>query len=157
MSRSRTALLAALAALGAGLAACGDTTQTIEVSGPPDPGLATSAPKPVQGNRVTVDATEFAFVPSAVVARAGRVTLTLADRGSMAHELVVLRTSAAPGSLPIAAGGKVAEQQAVGRIPLTAPGAKRTRTLRLPAGRYVFLCNVPGHYSSGMEGTLTVR
>jgi plastocyanin len=29
--------------------------------------------------------------------------------------------------------------------------------LRLPAGRYVFYCDIPGHRAQGMEGTLTVR
>jgi plastocyanin len=150
------AVTAILAAAG-GLAACGDSTQTIAVSGPPDPGLATAAPAPARGNRITVAATEFAFVPSEVQARPGKVTLTLADKGSMAHELIVLQTGAAPGALPQAGGGRVAERGAVARIPLTGAGGSRTRTLRLRPGRYVYLCNVPGHYASGMEGTLTVK
>lgn len=38
-----------------------------------------------------------------------------------------------------------------------APGESETMTLNLPAGTYTFYCNVPGHRSAGMVGTLVVE
>ncbi|MFI5123278.1 MAG: plastocyanin/azurin family copper-binding protein [Vicinamibacteria bacterium] len=38
-----------------------------------------------------------------------------------------------------------------------AGGADGTVTLDLDAGKYVIFCNLPGHYSSGMYGSLTVK
>ncbi len=40
---------------------------------------------------------------------------------------------------------------------LLAPGANGTAQFTLPAGTYTYLCTYPGHYSSGMKGTLTVQ
>jgi plastocyanin len=38
-------------------------------------------------------------------------------------------------------------------------GAGKTATgkVKLPAGAYTFYCDIPGHESAGMEGTLTVK
>lgn len=40
------------------------------------------------------------------------------------------------------------------RVPV---GATRTRTIDLPAGRYDFVCAVPGHEQAGMVGVLVVE
>jgi uncharacterized cupredoxin-like copper-binding protein len=37
------------------------------------------------------------------------------------------------------------------------PGGTSTLTVKLAAGKYTFLCPVPGHAAAGMTGTLTVR
>lgn len=154
----RRSLALAAGALSLALGACGQSTQTIEVTGPPDgPPPAAPTATPVRGNTVTVKATEFAFAPAAIIAKAGRVTVRFENAGKMDHQFVVLRTAAAPGSLPVVAGGRVSEADVVGR-PTTLPAGRRTTVrLRLTPGRYTYVCNEPGHYSSGMEGTLTVR
>jgi uncharacterized cupredoxin-like copper-binding protein len=92
----------------------------------------------------------------AVAAKAGKLTITLDNKGKMPHELVVLKTSAAAGSLSVKSG-RVSESRSVGEVSETAAGATKSTTLKLKAGSYVFVCNIPGHYADGMRGTLTVR
>jgi plastocyanin len=38
-----------------------------------------------------------------------------------------------------------------------APGATEEITINAPAGEYEFYCNIPGHESAGMKGTMTVE
>ena len=99
--------------------------------------------------------TEFAFAPATLTAKAGKLKLTLVNRGRTVHELVVLKTAQAAGALKVS-GGRVSEAHAVGEVSETAAGATRSATLNLAPGRYVFVCNIPGHYEDGMRGTLTV-
>ena len=47
-----------------------------------------------------------------------------------------------------------AQGKAPGEIPEVAAGKSGKATLKLPAGRYVMYCNIPGHYAAGMYGTL---
>ena len=49
------------------------------------------------------------------------------------------------------------EAGATGEIPEQRPGQTASHTFNLTAGKYVFICNVPGHDKSGMYGSLTVR
>jgi uncharacterized cupredoxin-like copper-binding protein len=44
----------------------------------------------------------------------------------------------------------------IARSSLVQSGDTSTFTIdNLPAGKYVFYCDVPGHRAAGMEGTLT--
>ena len=36
-------------------------------------------------------------------------------------------------------------------------GKSASKKVKLPAGKYAFYCDIPGHESAGMEGTLTVK
>ena len=36
-------------------------------------------------------------------------------------------------------------------------GQSASKKVELTAGKYTFYCDIPGHESSGMEGTLTVK
>ncbi|MGI8623769.1 MAG: plastocyanin/azurin family copper-binding protein, partial [Solirubrobacteraceae bacterium] len=109
------------------------------------------------GGKVTVAAKEYSFAPSAIAAKAGKLHLTLENKGAMAHELIVLKTSAAPGSLKVGASGRVSEKSSVGEVSTITAGATKTTTLDLKPGKYTFVCNIPGHYKDGMYGQLTVH
>lgn len=130
----------------------------------PGAGATMPAPAPLPSTRLnasasgraTVSAQEFAFSAGRIDARAGRLRLTLRNRGTVAHEIVLLRTDAGATTLP-GQGGRVSEATAVGKVPLTAPGSSRTAGFTLKPGRYLFVCNVVGHYASGMRGRLVVR
>lgn len=89
-------------------------------------------------------------------AKAGKLKLTLVNEGKAEHELVVLKTDQPAAGLKVS-GGRVDEADSVGEISETAPGATKSATLTLGPGRYVLVCNIPGHYQGGMRGTLTVR
>ena len=97
-----------------------------------------------------------AFDPKDAVATAGKVTISAPNDGNVVHELVVLKTGADPAKLPMD-GDEVNESANVGEIPDVAPGATKKVTIKLAAGKYAMVCNLPGHYAAGMYGSLTVK
>ncbi|MEA2139885.1 MAG: hypothetical protein QOG56_3035 [Solirubrobacteraceae bacterium] len=106
--------------------------------------------------KLAVTASEFAFDPSTLAAKPGKLTITMKNAGKDGHELVVLRTATKADGLKVS-GGRVSEKDAIGEIGDTAGGASKSATFDLEAGTYVYVCNIPGHYGKGMRGTLTVR
>ena len=85
--------------------------------------------------QVTVAMTEFRFILSTRSVPTGAVVFRLVNRGHVAHDFKI-------------AGKKSA---------LIAP-AKRglLRVVFRRAGRYPYVCTVPGHAAAGMKGFLTV-
>lgn len=98
---------------------------------------------------VTVRLDEWKVMPSVASVRAGKVTLVARNVGQVDHNLVVLRTNLAPRRLPTV-GARAKEVGRVGKTPVFSPGQTRRLALNLKAGRYVLICNVPGHYKAGM-------
>ena len=103
------------------------------------------------GTGVTLD--EYS-VDAPADAQAGRIEFTVRNTGSIDHELVILRTALDPGDLPV----KEAEVQTRGpgvelvrETPRIKAGGSRRLVARLAEGTYVLICNVPGHYQSGMR------
>lgn len=86
--------------------------------------------------RVTVIERDFAFAPKRITAKAGRIVLSIVNRGSFEHNF------------------KLAGRPASGKL---RPGRSRAVTLTLEQGVYAFLCTVPGHSAAGMKGTLVVQ
>lgn len=97
-----------------------------------------------ESGTATVTTTEFAFAPMVITAPAGPLKLTLDNQGKIPHEIVVLKTNQAADSLKVRAG-RVGESSSVGEVSETAAGASKSSTLKLKPGRYVFVCNIPGH------------
>jgi uncharacterized cupredoxin-like copper-binding protein len=146
-------LTAAIAVLAFALAGCGGN----ESSGGPTKHVSHAAPSPVKvSGHTTVSMTEFAFKPNALATTAGKLKVTAKNDGSTAHEFMLLRTKKAPDALPVKQG-VASVTGAVGEIPEQKPGASASHTFKLKAGRYVFICNLPGHYQAGMYGGLTVK
>jgi uncharacterized cupredoxin-like copper-binding protein len=141
----RLAVLAVPAAAALLVAGCGSSDNE-----------SAASPNHAAANAVTIKATEYAFAPSAVTVKAGKVKLTLDNEGKIEHEVVLLKGGQAAGSLKVK-GGRVSEDTSVGEVSETAAGAKKSVTLDLQPGRYVLVCNIAGHYQGGMFGTLTVR
>ncbi len=164
----KTATATAAVALSvAGIAACGNSdSPSSETAGStvntPAAGSGVegdqSAPSAISDNKVTIAATEYAFAPAALSATAGKVDFTLQNDGAIEHELVVLKTNKAPADLkedPKTA--RVSESRSIGEVSETAAGATKSATLDLEPGKYLFVCNIAGHYKLGMTGTLTVK
>lgn len=105
---------------------------------------------------VSVRLKEFKVIPAVPSVRAGRVTFVVRNVGKLAHEFVVLRTTVAPSKL-LVVGAKAKEMGRVGKIPPFPPGKTRRLTLTPKPGRYVLLCNVPGHYKAGQFIGFRVR
>jgi uncharacterized cupredoxin-like copper-binding protein len=142
MSSKRATALAAVGAVGA--AALGGH------------GAIAANSSPSTGRATTVAMSEFKFKPKQFTVKAGRWRVTAKNTGKLPHELVLIRTNRAAKSLPVK-GSKASEKGAVGKIPAQKPGKRASHTFKVKRGRYVFICNVAGHYKAGMYGTLKVK
>jgi uncharacterized cupredoxin-like copper-binding protein len=146
----------ALACLAVPVAACGAESGTAQ----PARSVSASAPATTVAHpahrRIVVGAREFTFAPHAIAAKAGKLKITLRNRGRMMHELILLKTNRAPGALRVR-HGRVNEAASVGEISETQPAKSATHTFTLKPGHYVMVCNVHGHYQQGMRGALTVK
>lgn len=111
------------------------------------------------GNRVNVSLGEWDIQPNSLSAAAGDTTFRAKNNGTIAHELVIIKTDMDPAQLPMS-GGKVDEDKAgkvVDEIAEFAAGKTESGTFKLDAGHYALICNITGHYQSGMHAGLTVR
>ena len=129
----RLIMLAALVALGAtacgGDEGAGDLVTTLDVS-----------------------MVEFEFdPPEAVVPAGAEITLNLSNAGSVEHNWVVLNSGS-----KIEAESEFDESM-IYFEGLLNPGEAETLTFTAPApGGYQVICNIPGHFTAGMEGRLRV-
>jgi uncharacterized cupredoxin-like copper-binding protein len=160
--KPRLAVLVAVPVVAAGalIAGCGSNS-SIAASPPAKTtttmAATTSGTVAAKDGKVTVTTTDFAFMPTAITAAPGKLKLTLSNQGKVEHEMVVLKTDQAADALKVGSGARVSEYASVGEVSETAPGATKSATLDLKAGKYVYVCNIPGHYGDGMYGTLTVK
>jgi uncharacterized cupredoxin-like copper-binding protein len=167
-SFARHAAAMAVAGLIAGCssAGSGSAAPPVPVSAAPSAEAATSAAAPsaaAGGGAATIDATEseYKIDLGATTAAAGQVTFHIKNGGTMVHEFVVMQTDLAANKLPIASGAPEVDEdasvlKAVNEVEDIAVGSTADLTVNLPAGHYVVICNVPGHYQSGMHTDLTV-
>jgi uncharacterized cupredoxin-like copper-binding protein len=131
---------AALACALLGLAGCG----------------ASAAPE--HGLRLNVTVQDFA-IHAPRVARAGKVELSVHNRGPDTHELYVVR--ARDPRLPLGPDGMTVDEDAIehsiaGAVEGTEPGHTEDASLHLTPGRYVLYCAMFGHYRGGMHTELVV-
>lgn len=85
---------------------------------------------------VNVAMTEFKFALSKKTVPKGAVTFELVNRGKVSHDFKI--------------AGKTSAKIKPGRN-----GSLKVKFKR--AGRYRYICTVPGHAEAGMKGVLTVR
>jgi uncharacterized cupredoxin-like copper-binding protein len=147
-----------VAAVWLALAGCG---------GGGDNGTSTQAQAPAQpagGGSLTINMSDYAFSPKDGTTNAGTVKLSTPNQGQLPHELVLFKTKQPAGSLPTLSNGEVDEEgleangvESPGEIEDVGPGETKSATLKLTPGKYVMICNLPGHYKQGMYGTLTVK
>jgi hypothetical protein len=90
--------------------------------------------------RFTLVLDDFLIRPQSVDVPAGRLTLTVINRGRIGHNLRI----------------ELGHHTVFSLLTLK-PGARATRSLRLRAGRYRMLCSVPQHEILGQYGTLVAR
>lgn len=100
---------------------------------------------------VTVSLTEFAVAATPPNVPAGDVAFQVNNDGAIIHNLRVIATNLAPDALPIT-GGSVDEAQVnvVASSADLAGGGSAIVNANLPAGNYVLICNILGHYGAGM-------
>jgi uncharacterized cupredoxin-like copper-binding protein len=114
---------------------------------------------PPRGAAVDVRIRDFAIDAPATSVRQGTVTFHVSNRGPTTHEFVVVRTDDPQDALPLAPDGMSVDEDAVapvGEIEEVADGSTADLTLGLAPGRYVFFCNLEGHYLAGMHAAFEV-
>jgi uncharacterized cupredoxin-like copper-binding protein len=116
---------------------------------------ATATATPLSPN-VDVTLAQFAVSPAAPAAPAGRVTFRVHNAGTITHEFVVIKTPRAAADLPVK-GGRASESGNVGETGDLKPAATKSVTLKLAAGHYALICNLPGHYLAGQHTDFTVK
>lgn len=121
------------------------------VGTPAKPAAAAAVP----ASRVQVALREFTVTPSTTLGRAGRVTFSVDNAGTVPHEFVVIRTNKPAGAL--LKGARADETGNVGETGDLQPGEAKTIRLDLKPGHYALICNLPGHYAAGQHTDFTVR
>lgn len=86
--------------------------------------------------------------------KAGTSDLTITNSGTLPHELLVFKSDREPSAYPVDTAGDIKETGA--GVSLVSdgenidPGGSQTRTVDLSPGKYLFVCNIPGHFKQGM-------
>ena len=136
-----TRLVSAVMALALLLAAC---------SNPAD-----SAPA---GSQVVAELSDYKITVNVPSVKAGKIKIGVRNLAAMEHSFQVLKTDLLPDKLPVdGASAKAKEDGKVGDIPSIPAGKSASVTVDLVPGKYVFICNVAGHYQLGMHTGFTVE
>jgi hypothetical protein len=126
-------------------------------------GRGWSDAEPTAAVEVVMD--EYTLTATPAEVPAGTVEVTADNRGSLFHELVVVRWDGDPGALPQNDAGGADQMQfrdaEVGRIFDFVANVGCTARFDLEPGTYALICNLVDdgfnpHYSQGMYATLTV-
>lgn len=170
MSRLHVALLSLVAAAAVGCAGSGSTPAALPSAAAPStapasagstaslvPSAAAVSASPLGGQ--TIGLTEWKVAVANTV-KSGKTSYTIANMGTVAHELLVFKTDLAPSAYPTDAAGDITEDGA--GVTLVSdgenidPAGTQTRTIDLTPGKYVFVCNIAGHFKQGMFTLVTV-
>jgi uncharacterized cupredoxin-like copper-binding protein len=122
----------------------------------------------MMGRGTTAPAGMMRIATDRVSVPAGQVSLVAANAGSMTHELVILPLAAgqAVGTRAIGADNRVSETGSLGEASRSCgagagdgivAGSSGRVTIQLRPGRYELVCNIAGHYRSGMYTELDVE
>ena len=152
----RIASLMVLGVVVATLSSCGGTKKATSQ------GQSTSTTQEsASANQVAVTVADFKIAILKPQLPAGHVTFKVIGAGPSAHELVLFRTDLAPAKLPtVSDGTKVNEEgegvEHIDEVEDVTPGTTKELAVDLQPGRYVLVCNIPGHYKLGMRTAVTV-
>ena len=114
-----------------------------------------------KASTVRVVVQEWIFQPTVASVRAGTVTFEVVNEGKQDHELVILKTDLPDAALKMRASEDKVNEGAsgknVGEAEDIEAGHTKTGTFDFTPGRYVLLCNIAGHYKSGMATSFDVK
>ncbi len=168
-------VLATAVACGGGTSA-GDKTNTAAAGNPTSavtraaavatPTIAATQPAgtATDGTLIKVAAKDYAFTLDKASGPTGKFTFSVTNTGPAAHEFVVFKTDLPAASLPLLADEPRVDEEGVGVTHIDEIGDLQvgdTKTLAIELdvapGAYVFICNLPAHYTQGMYVAFTVR
>ena len=177
MDRIRTAVVfVAIAGLAVAATGCAAASRAPNFTyAPPAPAQSTSAAtiaapaaSPVASTAAasapvaagpTVDLTEWKVTVGGTI-NSGKTDLTITNTGVAPHELLIFKSDRAPSAYPTDAAGNIKEEGA--GVTLVSdgdnidPAGTQTRSIDLAPGKYLFVCNIPGHFKQGMFTVVTV-
>ena len=113
------------------------------------------------GTAVDVTLSEFKVDFSTTDIPAGDVTFNVTNDGTIVHEFVVFKTDDAEDALPMESDDPEVNEDdpslsSMGEVEDVDPGSSKSFSATLEPGEYVGICNVEGHYESGMHIHFTV-
>jgi uncharacterized cupredoxin-like copper-binding protein len=113
----------------------------------------------VTNNNITGSLSEWAVEVDSTVAKAGVVTFSITNQGSMDHEFLIVKTDIEDGKIPVI-GGRFAEPSVgvdvIDEIEQFSAGETQELTVTLSSGNYQLVCNLVGHYGAGMHTAFQV-
>jgi plastocyanin len=139
------AAAAALAMAGCGGGSSGSSSTATGAKAPtttPSPSTSGGAAPSGAGQTLSLSADpsgQLAFDKKTLTAKAGGVTLKMANPSQLPHGIAVEGNG-------VDKDGKVVQH-----------GGTSLVSVKLKPGKYEFYCPVPGHKQAGMKGTLTVQ
>lgn len=105
-------------------------------------------------NDIAGSVREWVVAVDATTAKAGDVTFTITNKGTIGHEFLVVKTDIENGKIPL--GGDHFEEPSPGlevidEIHEFPAGETQKLTVTLEPGNYQLVCNLPAHYGAGMH------
>lgn len=119
-----------------------------------------SAKHVIPDNEVHVTLHSFEIVADKLTVPAGNVTFKATNTDVVNHEMLVIPVADANIELPYnALTSRLSEDglTSMGEVPEIEGNTNGEVTLDLAPGTYILLCNLVGHYQSGMHTVLTVE
>jgi uncharacterized cupredoxin-like copper-binding protein len=150
----------AAASVTPGLTSARTATQSPTGGSTSTPAASPSAvPSVSSATGATVSLTEWKITVDGTV-KPGKTDLTMKNVGTVPHELLIFKSDRDPSAYPTDAAGDIEEDGA--GVTLVSdgenidPGGSQTRSVDLAPGKYLFVCNIPGHFKAGMFTAVTV-
>jgi uncharacterized cupredoxin-like copper-binding protein len=107
---------------------------------------------------LAVSESDYVIKPNASTVAHGKIKLAITNAGPTDHELLIFKTDLPDDKLPLSADQQQVNEDAVPKVFDTETdlpaGSHRQVSVTLPPGRYVLVCNLPGHYLDGMHTTI---
>ena len=154
-------VITGLALLSAGCSTAGSApTFTFAPPAAPSPtGQSTSTPTASPASGQAVSLAEWKVTAGGTI-KSGKTDLTITNTGVAPHELLVFKSDLDPSAYPTDAAGDIKEKGAgvtlVSDGDNIEPAGSQTRSIDLAPGKYLFVCNIPGHFKQGMFTVVTV-
>lgn len=126
-------------------------------------GSVTAISSKVSGATVSATEKDFSISLDNSTVDSGDVVFNIKNEGPTTHEFVVLKTDRAEDKLPTDTAGSAVDTsaagiQVVGKTQNIDSGTSTTLTIsNMKSGKYVVICNLPGHYQLGMHASFTVK
>jgi len=107
----------------------------------------------------TITLTEWSVVVAGTI-KAGKTQITSVNTGVVQHEILIFKSNLAPSAYPMDAKGDINEEgkgvTLVSDGENIDPAGSQVRQIDLTPGKYLFVCNIPGHFKAGMFTVVTV-